>query len=466
MNISQFLVPGSWILAALGLSCEKGESLTSAPITCTPAYTASAIPEAPSMAAGGVDCAKLFDPVVLGSMKQDAKVRVFALGRRVNVEEGESEASYAAVIDCMMKRSSDYFRKDIPNLVVFEEYTGLPLVFVGDEGARARRQTSLFIAAAQFADSGDVKVIVHKLASHGWKSFTRTFAYAAQKYGVPVMATTLVPMFDAATLAVSASDTRVTNATLFFDTQGRIVYRWDKVNLVPFEQTIEVTPGALGDVGACDYAGYRYGIGISLDAFIPAYLKHLNDLGVQVLVQPDANDSSWTSIGGAGYWQPEEWLGSVLYSMQDAYPSLIYNVNPMMTGRFMDEVFDGQTAITAKSDPRIRRDINYVGNRPLAEYPLGVRPGQPNMGPFPSGGFLVMGPWIINDPAFPAICPTGDSVCLGLDRVLDAPENLSGLSRAEGPDRLNEVQRKLMEFGEKRETFSLPFLESLVFADL
>lgn len=466
MKFFRFLVPGSWFLVAVSLGCERKTSIPSAPITCSPGYAASALPEDPPVSQAG-DCRALFDPVVIGTPKEDARVRVFALAHRIDVQEGESESAYLQTMDCMMASASTYFSKNIPNLVVFEEYAGLPLVFHGDAGDVARKQSTLLGAALLFTKLTEPRAVIHRMASHAWKPFIRTFSHLARKYDVPIMTTTLVPAFDPQTLDVSESDLSVTNTTLLFDTQGRIVYRWDKVNLVPSEQGFEITSGALESVGSCDYAGYRFGIGISLDAFIPSYLSHLNDLGVQVLVQPDANDSSWASAGGAGYWQPEEWLGSVFFSLQDEYPNILYNVNPMMTGRFFDETFDGQTAITAKNDPRIRRDVNYVGNRPLDLYPLGPRPGQPNMGPFPLGGFVVLGPWFIEDPAFPVTCEAGISPCLGLDRVARDPSRFSELSRAErADDHLSAYQDTLISLADERDSIPPSFLESLVFADL
>ncbi|MBI2890960.1 MAG: hypothetical protein HYY13_09280 [Nitrospirae bacterium] len=459
-----------WVTAAaVCAACSTdGGGEMDVPIACEPAHAAVSTPEGKSLD-GARECSTLFDPVIVGSVLPQARVRVFAVGRRLDLDESESEDAYRRVIGCVMDRASEYFRDDALNVIVFEEYTGFPLLLVGPEAARARANSTLELAAAQLyierygslakpqEPVAAEQELVYALTYHGWPAFYRTFAAAARSYGVPVMATSLVPIYDPATLEPSRTDIRVTNATLLFDPRGRIVHRWDKVYLVPFEQGIRITPGELASVGACDMGGYRWGVGISLDAFKKDYLEHLNALGVQILVQPDANNSNWADLGGNGFWQPEEWLGSVMYSVQDAFPSIQFNVNPMMTGHYLDVVFDGQTAILAKEGSRIRRDINYVGNARLDAYPLHPDAPFPYMGPFPKGGFLALGPWIWMDPDYPDLCPSAGGACIGLEGVPLVPPPDGG---REG------IQAVLQSLAFERSNLARPYLETLAFADL
>jgi len=153
---------------------------------------------------------------------------------------------------------------------------------------------------------------------------------------------------------------------------------------VPEERDLlDLSKGTLSDVTVFNIPGTSINlcVGISLDAFIPEYVRHLDEQGCNVFLQPDANPGMWAAY--YPYWQPDDWLGSVMGTMQ--YTNIQYNVNPMMTGNFFDMVFDGQSAITAKYDGDIRRDINYIGNLPLT-------PGYDDK--YPAGGFLLLGPWL------------------------------------------------------------------------
>jgi hypothetical protein len=137
----------------------------------------------------------------------------------------------------------------------------------------------------------------------------------------------------------------------------------------------------------------RLGVAISLDAFTPQYVRHLDALGAEIVVQPDANDTRWAGLTRETHrWQPEDWLVSVLGSIQPQYRNLRYNVCAMQTGNLYEIPFDGQSSITAQRDealPKPAPNRTFIG---LDEH------SHPYTGEPLLGEFLAVAPWVMEDP--------------------------------------------------------------------
>ena len=165
-----------------------------------------------------------------------------------------------------------------------------------------------------------------------------------------------------------------------------VVARNKKVPLTPIEQTLEMTPGpATGPEAVDNVRPYRIpgtrarvSFATSLPAFVygdPApgvdpcsdtsryYMRCLDKLGANVVMQDEANPGRWTGEDGDGIqkWQPLSWMTSTWRAAADRTVSFDYNVTPHMVGNLADLAFDGQTAITQRG-LRGRR-CHYIGNR-------------------------------------------------------------------------------------------------------
>jgi predicted amidohydrolase len=188
----------------------------------------------------------------------------------------------------------------------------------------------------------------------------------------------------------------VYNAALVFAPDGTLIGRVDKVHLTKSEiETLDLVPGRLDDVRVVPTAAGRLGVAISLDAFTPDYLRHLDAQQAEIVIQPDANDMPWAGPGAGYEWQPAEWLNAVLGSIQPHYPHLRYNVCAMQTGNFFDVVFDGQSSITARSGtpPVTANDPDrgrlFVGVDNFVHTASGAQL---------DGTFLAVAPWVTDDP--------------------------------------------------------------------
>jgi hypothetical protein len=240
--------------------------------------------------------------------------------------------------------------------------------------------------------------------------FMTTMAQAARRYGVYVIASNTQAPFavtrDPAAVAALSDPGLPKPKAVYAPTQGvaydqtfvwgpRVLHRGrpaplanlladnDKVPLTSFESALGFGTGPTGGAAArrnlrpitIPGTGARLGIATSLPAFAygPAdtrhpcadvtvsYVRCLNALGANVLIQADANDGAWTGSAGAEPWQPLAWMGSAYRAVSDPTVRFAYAVNPFMVGNLSDTPFDGQSAI-------LQRGLRgpgcaYVGDR-------------------------------------------------------------------------------------------------------
>jgi hypothetical protein len=195
-----------------------------------------------------------------------------------------------------------------------------------------------------------------------------------------------------------------------------------KVPLTPIETALGFVPGPDGGPAAvANLKPYgipgtqaRLGIATSLPAFqygtaaaghecddvTQTYMRCLDRLGANVLIQPDANPGAWTGPDGDGVemWQPLSWMGSAWRAVSDPSVRFAYAVNPFLTGNLADAPFDGQTAILQRG--LTGRACNYVGNGQFV--PGEDRPELAgDAGPKPQ--FLGLAPWVVPDAPRPAL---------------------------------------------------------------
>jgi hypothetical protein len=190
-----------------------------------------------------------------------------------------------------------------------------------------------------------------------------------------------------------------------------------KLPLTSFEQALGLAPGpAHGSAAKANLqpvripgTGARIGFATSLPAFVygsrrtghecddvsVTYMRCLDRLGANLLIQADANDGEWTGPDGSDArerWQPLSWMGSAWRAVSDPSVRFAYSVNPMMVGNLSDTPFDGQSAILERG--RRGGGCHYVGNN--AFIPADDDPAlRRYAGSKPQ--FLALAPWSVPD---------------------------------------------------------------------
>jgi hypothetical protein len=297
--------------------------------------------------------------------------------------------------------------------------------------------------------------------------FMTTMATEARRYGVYVIASSTQAPFrltrDPAAVAALRDPATPNVRAVYAPTAGvaynqtfvwspRVLHRHDpaplanlmavnrKVPLTSFEAELGFAAGpASGPAAVANLrpvripgTGARLGIATSLPAFTygdgssrPAaghecddvtksYVRCLDRLGANVLVQADANDGQWsgTDADPSETWQPLSWMGSAWRAVHDPTVHFTYAVNPFMVGNLADTPFDGQSAILQRG--RRGNGCHYVGN--AAFVPGADRADlRPDAGPKPE--FLALAPWAVPDGPRPRLVPVGNALAAGTGRV-------------------------------------------------
>ncbi len=206
-----------------------------------------------------------------------------------------------------------------------------------------------------------------------------------------------------------------------------------KVPLTGFEQALGFAPGPVRGAAArrnlrpvvIPGTGARLGIATSLPAFAygPAhethpcdhvavtYMRCLDRLGANVIIQADANDGPWTGADGTDArerWQPLSWMGSAYRAVSDPTVHFAYAVNPFLVGNLADTPFDGQSAILERG--RRGSGCHYVGTGSFV-------PGEDDPVNRDYAGaksqFLALAPWGVPDGPRPGLRAAGGRLTAG-----------------------------------------------------
>lgn len=343
-------------------------------------------------------------------------VRAVAVGNHIALPA--TEQAFIAELERIVALGAEHLAPNRPNVLVLGEVLGLPAAFTGQRAHLARRAATAQMAMSEMAVGLLPRLLRCRRMWPGislpralllaatdalYRPFAETLSRLAARHRTYLVATTLAPQVrrsddprEIARWGVRGAPSvylptrpEVYNAALVFGPDGALLERVNKVYLTSSErEMLDVTPGLLSEVRAIPTAAGRLGVAISLDAFTPEYLRHLDALDVEIVLQPDANDQPWAAASKTWEWQPAEWLNSVLGSIQPIYSHLRYNICAMQTGNLFDIVFDGQSSITSRDAPTrpgsaligVDEAVHTVTGAPL------------------TGDFLAVSPWVTIDP--------------------------------------------------------------------
>ena len=185
-----------------------------------------------------------------------------------------------------------------------------------------------------------------------------------------------------------------------------------KVPLTDIENALQLTPGPStgGDATenlrpyAVPGSGARISFATSLPAFTygpeggdpcadtsKTYMRCMDRLGANLVMQDEANPGRWGADVANGAWQPLEWMTSTWRAATDPSVGFTYNVTPHMVGNLADLPFDGQTAITQRG-LRSSPGCTYVGNTVAEAGDERYRDEQGR-----KGEFIAILPWVTPD---------------------------------------------------------------------
>lgn len=297
------------------------------------------------------------------------------------------------------------------------------------------------------------------------RAFSQTFSDIARDYGVYVVASNNQPRYRASRDPLDialfadpdlgavdevyvATTATVTNQTVLWGPvdlypdapkgETNLLFRNDKVpltaielNLLGLDEGPADGDAALANAAGYEVEGFRLGFATSLPAFrwghdfgTPPpvrpcddvrrnYMSCMDALGVDVVVQAEANPGRWAAVVPGG-WQPLEWMNSTWRSVADPYAGFLYNICPHLVGNLLDLPFDGQTVI-AKRGAR-GSGAQYVGNAGFVDG-TDLEPYRPYVGFKPE--FVAMTPWVTGDATREQLLATGTALSPGSRDALE-----------------------------------------------
>jgi predicted amidohydrolase len=327
-------------------------------------------------------------------------VRVFAVAFHHHIDRVASYATFRfAINDLLDDEVAPHLAGDRANLVTFPENTSLMAYAIGARGTAARRlltegagstealaslatayapQIAHYRARFPGADSPG-QLLQLALTDTLVRAVVETFSAAADRLDAYLsVSTNLAPYRRitgpaAALLADPEADTsyayeatspEVRNRNLIFAPDGDLVTIQDKAYLVPIERDRTTGLGLTGvEVDELSVARLPFAdvaTVISKDAWMPDINERLDQLGAELLIQPEAF-STWATPGD-DLWPPDKFQRGGWWMVQQ-HPSVHANVTPQLTGNLGELTFDGQPLVAVDAH-RTPADRCLLGQRP------------------------------------------------------------------------------------------------------
>ncbi|MEJ2288300.1 MAG: nitrilase-related carbon-nitrogen hydrolase [Deinococcales bacterium] len=255
-----------------------------------------------------------------------------------------------------------------PVLLAFPEAIAMPLLFTLGGGGpvdgsatlleaagRSLRGswTAVLAAAWRYRSPGPAAALLAR-APVVYDAYVDAFREVARVTGATVVGgSALLPDVELeAARGRHVTSRRVYNVSYTFAPSGVLLGRSRKVHLTPgLEGRIGLARGRVEDLPVMRTPCGPVGVAVCLDGWYDGVVATLDAHGAEVLVQPSANEASWTRP-----WPPdpsveegEAWLGRGLRALLQERVNLRYGVNPMLVGDVFGFSPRGRSSILANA---------------------------------------------------------------------------------------------------------------------
>ena len=288
---------------------------------------------------------------------QHGHVQLFAVQAGWPLAVYRDSGTFRGQIARLMGLLAGRRQPDLPALVAFPEFVGLPLLFLDAQdvvgGCTRWVDAVTALAGAKQTDIAPycrefgvrpLRALMLARSEEVRAAYEEAFSAAAAAHRCYIVAGSVpLPEFgDGGPLGG-----QVYNTSFFFGPEGELIGRQSK--LYPYGRQgapdgLDIVPAPPGAYAFATPFG-KVGIAICFDAFQPDVIASLAAEGARVVVQPSANAHAWDD------WQDNDWKRGLWAGVQQ-HPSIQYGVNPMMVGSVFspgDEyTCEGRSSIVAK----------------------------------------------------------------------------------------------------------------------
>jgi predicted amidohydrolase len=316
-------------------------------------------------------------------------LRLVPVALRFDPAHATDLAGFRALIGDLLEREV-VAHPTAPTLVALPEHTGLLAMLIGERGAAARDRLAggasvtdalmalavaygeqLGVYAARFPQVTSPGQLLHLAVTDTVvRATVEVIGALAAERGLWISVGTALADHDRVTGQLAAElrapdvggehaylavDPRVRNRNLILAPDGSVAAVQDKAYLVPLERDpagLGLTAIGLDAVTVADLPIGRVASVISKDAWMPDVNDRLDQLGAQVLIQPEAYDrwADVTPVDGPDasplsvLWPPDNVQRGGWWMVQ-RHRAPRANVTPMLTGHLAELTFDGQPMV-------------------------------------------------------------------------------------------------------------------------
>jgi predicted amidohydrolase len=289
-------------------------------------------------------------------------VNLIAVQPEMTLANYESDSSFRQKIMGLCEEAVSGLPR-VPTLVAFPELIGFPLLLglqtKGENLMQSvkkvlmRSWIEILIGAFRHKYLG-LSLIYLPSSLEAYRVYTSAFREASRTFEVTIVAgSSLLPyLTHEPALGLHIANPRVYNTSFVFSPKGQLLGQSQKVHLTPgLESRMGIARGRLQDLQVIHTPVGKVGVAICLDAFHDSVIGHFDGLGAEIIVQPSANNASWTrpwpkdSILTEG----EAWFRYGLSKTLSGAQHLRYGVNPMLVGDLWDLKFEGLSSIVKVS---------------------------------------------------------------------------------------------------------------------
>lgn len=352
--------------------------------------------------------------------------RVFVPSYRFDLDALESHQSFREhihqlvrnkVLPCMPRQGA--------SLVLFPEAMSLPMLLIGPKAAQVRqmsdsnRALSSMITAVpdafgyygeKYPNSSPNSRFILAMTDPVVRATYDTFGSIAALYNLYLSVTVTLPEFKrvddpdrvarladpditAPAYAYEADSSDVYSRQILFGPDGEVVDETRKTYLSSMgREQLGLSDARLSAVHTFETPWGPSAVTISNAALMPNVQDRLDDLGAQVLLQPNAQTGGWATaqnlpidlpdedgVNATSIWQPDRFMLGA-YNLVQRSPRVSRSYVSQMTGNFFEITLDGQVQMVADAQTHPESDA-FIG--------------QQNSAP---GNFFV-GPWVVDDPS-------------------------------------------------------------------
>jgi len=285
--------------------------------------------------------------------------QAIALQARWSLAEYRDAGAFARFVERLMELAERQRAPDVPCLVAFPEFIGLPLLFLDApelSGCTNWREAVALLTARYALAAGELmnrfgvgpmRALLLALAERNRDIYCSTFAAAAKAHDCYLVAGSIA-LPDPP--GVGPEDAKVFNVAHFFGPDGSLLGTQKKrfpYGLQGMAEGLDISPAPAGAERAFSTPFGKVGIAVCFDAFQEEVMGALAAAGAEIVVQPTANAHPWDP------WQAGDWERGLLEGVR-RHSIIRYGVNPMMVGSIFSPADEytcqGRSSIIAKAE--------------------------------------------------------------------------------------------------------------------